>query len=57
MCKFSLKASVQKFVRNVFAKIVQSAFFSSRLFKELYNVEIQFSKEGLKIYLSRVKVK
>ena len=35
MCKFSSKASVQKSVKNFFAKIVQSGCFCSRLSKDI----------------------
>ena len=44
MCKFSLKASVQKPMPNFFAKITQSASFcskDSKLSKELYKLKIQ----------------
>ena len=37
MCKFPFKASMQNSVQNIFAKIVQSAFFCYRLSKELRN--------------------
>ena len=47
MCFQAVKVSVQ----NFFAKLVQSACFCYRLFKELYNVEIQWLEEGLNLNL------
>ena len=51
MCKFSLKAAVQKSIENVFAKIEISASFCLRLSKELKQVKIQWPEVGLNIDL------
>ena len=49
--KFSSNASEQRSRQNIFAEILQSAFFCNRFSKELYNVEIQWLEVGLNLDL------